>query len=109
VPIPDQVLVKNVIVETCLDEISMENELLRQEVASLGKTLYDKKGKAKQTQPHQDNTTVGVNKADEGETVVWWLCHKEVHKSYQCKGEDRGRKEEKTNKQDLQHLHQQGG
>jgi hypothetical protein len=29
----------------------MENEQLRQEVARLGKALYDKKGKAKQTQP----------------------------------------------------------
>jgi hypothetical protein len=28
----------------------MENEQLKKEVARLGKTLYDKKGKAKQTQ-----------------------------------------------------------
>jgi hypothetical protein len=39
-------LIKNVIVETCCDEIAMENELLKQEVARLDKTLYDKKGKA---------------------------------------------------------------
>jgi hypothetical protein len=45
----NQVLVKNVIVETCSDEIAMENELLKQKVARLGKALYDKKGKAKQT------------------------------------------------------------
>jgi hypothetical protein len=52
----NQALVKNVIVETCSDEIAMDNELLKQELASLGKALHDKKGKAKQTQPHQDNT-----------------------------------------------------
>jgi hypothetical protein len=38
----NQVLVKNVIIETCLDEIAMENEQLKQEVARLGKALYDK-------------------------------------------------------------------
>jgi hypothetical protein len=63
----------------------MENEQIRQEVACLGKDLYDKKGKAKQTQPPQDNTSTGVNKPMEGETVVCSLCHKEGHKSYQCK------------------------
>jgi hypothetical protein len=54
-------------------------------VARLGKTLYDKKGKAKQTQPVQDNTTTGVNKPMEGETVIYRLCHMEGHKSFQCK------------------------
>jgi hypothetical protein len=43
----NQVLVRNVVIETCSDEIAMENEQLRQEVARLGKALYDKKGKAK--------------------------------------------------------------
>jgi hypothetical protein len=47
----NQVLVKNVVIETCSDEIAMENEQLKQEVARLGKALYDKKGKAKQIQP----------------------------------------------------------
>jgi hypothetical protein len=47
----NQVLVKNVIVETCSDEIAMENVLLKQEVAQLNKALYNKKGKSKQTQP----------------------------------------------------------
>jgi FtsZ-binding cell division protein ZapB len=47
----NQVLVKNVVIETCSDEIAMENEQLKQEVARLGKTLYDKKDKAKQIQP----------------------------------------------------------
>jgi hypothetical protein len=58
----NQVLVKNIVIETCLDEIAMENEQLKQEVVRLGKALYDKKGKAKQIQPPQDNTTAGVNK-----------------------------------------------
>jgi FtsZ-binding cell division protein ZapB len=40
----NQVLVKNVIIETCLDEIAMENEQLKKEVDCLGKALYDKKG-----------------------------------------------------------------
>jgi hypothetical protein len=48
----------------------MENEQLKQEVARLGKALYDKKGKAKQIQPPQDNTTVVVNKPIEDETVI---------------------------------------
>jgi hypothetical protein len=43
----NQVLVRNVVIETCSNEIAMENEQLRQEVARLGKALYDKKGKAK--------------------------------------------------------------
>ena len=43
----NQVLVKNVIIETCSDEIAMENEQLKQEVARLGKAFYDKKGKSK--------------------------------------------------------------
>jgi hypothetical protein len=54
-------------------------------VARLGKTLYDKKGKAKQIQPVQDNTTAGVNKPMEGEAVIYRLCHMEGHKSFQCK------------------------
>jgi hypothetical protein len=43
----NQALVKNVVIETCSDEIAMENEQLKQEVARPGKALYDKKGKAK--------------------------------------------------------------
>jgi hypothetical protein len=66
----NQVLVKNVVIETCPNEIAMENEQLRQEVTRLGKTLYDKKGKAKQTQPPHDNTTTRVNNPVEKEIVV---------------------------------------
>jgi hypothetical protein len=80
--------------ETCSDEVSLENELLKQEVARLGKALYDKKRKAKQTQPPQDNTTAGVNKPVEGETAVCGLYHEEGHKSYQCKAKT-GEKQKK--------------
>jgi hypothetical protein len=58
----NQVLVKNIVVETCSNEVAKENEQLRQEVARLGKALCNKKGKAKQIQPPQDNTTAEVNK-----------------------------------------------
>jgi hypothetical protein len=37
----NQVLLKNVVIETCMDEIVMKNEKLKQEVARLGKALYD--------------------------------------------------------------------
>jgi hypothetical protein len=43
----NQVLVKSIVVETCSNEVAKENEQLRQEVARLGKALYNKKGKAK--------------------------------------------------------------
>jgi hypothetical protein len=47
----NQVIVENIVVETCSDEVAKENEQLRKEVARLGKALYDKKAKAKQIQP----------------------------------------------------------
>jgi hypothetical protein len=75
----------------------MENEQLKQEVAHLGKALYDKKGKAKQIQPPQDNTTLVVNKPIEDETVICRLCHKEGHKSFQCKAAT-GDKQKPTSK-----------
>jgi hypothetical protein len=53
--------------------------------------LYDKKGKAKQIQPPQDNTIAGVNKPVEGKTVICRLCHK----SYQCKAKTRDNKKQK--------------
>jgi hypothetical protein len=57
-------------IETCSNEVALENELLKKEVAHLGMALYYKKDKAKQTQPLQDNTTAGVNKPMEGEAMV---------------------------------------
>jgi hypothetical protein len=94
----NQVLVKNVVIETCSDEIAMENEQLKQEVARLGKTLYDNKGKSKQIQPSQDNTTTGVNKPVESETVIFRLCHKEGHKSFQCKAKTGENKKQSSRK-----------
>jgi FtsZ-binding cell division protein ZapB len=91
----NQVFVENIVVETCSDEVTKENEQLRQELARLGKALYEKKGKAKQIQPPQDNTTTGVNKPVEGETVICRLCHKEGHKSFQCKAMTKDKKRQK--------------
>jgi hypothetical protein len=51
---------------------------------------------------------VGVNKHMEGETVICKLCHKEGHKSFQCKVKT-GDKQRQKLKQNLQHLSQQGG
>jgi hypothetical protein len=73
----NQVHVKDIVVETCSNEVAKENEQLRQEVARIGKALYNKKGKAKQIHPPHDNTTAGVNKPMKGETVICRLCHKE--------------------------------
>jgi hypothetical protein len=67
-------------------------------VARHGKALYDKKGKAKQIQPPQDNTTAGVNKPMDEETVICRLCHKEGHKSYQYKAEIRDKQKQKLKK-----------
>jgi hypothetical protein len=91
----NQVLVENIVVETCSDEVAKENKQLRQEVAHLGKALYDKKAKAKQIRPPQDNTTAGLNKPMEGETVICRLCHKEGHKSFQCKAKTRDKQKQK--------------
>jgi hypothetical protein len=83
----NQVLIKNVVIETCSDEIAMENEQLKQEVAHLGKALFDKKGKAKQIQPPQDNTTAGVKKPVEGETVICRLSQRRPQ-VFPMQGED---------------------
>ena len=73
----------------------MENEQLKQEVARLTKDLTQVKGKTEQAQLHQDNTVKGVKKLDEGQTMVCYVCHKEGHKSCECKvknGEEQRRK-----------------
>ena len=89
------------IVDTCTQEVAKENEQLKQEVARLTKDLTQVKGKAKQTQLHQDNTIKGVKKLDEGQTVVCYVCHKEGHKSYECKVKNGGgaKKKEKNKRQ----------
>jgi hypothetical protein len=60
----NQVLVKNVVIETCSNEVAKENEQLSQEVGLLGKALYDKKGKAKllMITPLQEQTSLWTEK-----------------------------------------------
>ena len=65
-PLCNQVCVEKVIVDTCTQEVAIENEQLKQEVAHLTKDLTQVKGKAEQAQLHQDNTIKGVKKLDEG-------------------------------------------
>ena len=78
---------EDVIVETCDDLIAKENDELKQEVERLMADLRRLKGKytQEQVQPSQDNTSAGVKKLEKGETVTCFKCHKEGHKSYQCK------------------------
>ena len=75
------------IVETCDDLIAKENDELKQEIERLMTDLRRLKGKytQEQVQPSQDNTSAGVKKLEKGETVTCFKCHKEGHKSYQCK------------------------
>ena len=75
------------IVETCDDLIAKENDELKQEVERLMADLrrLKDKGTQGQVQPSQDNTSAGVKKLEKGETVTCFKCHKEGHKSYQCK------------------------
>jgi hypothetical protein len=83
----------------------MENEQLRQEVAHLTKDLTQVKGKIEPTQPHQDNIVKGVKKLDEGQTMVCYICHKEGHKSYECKVKNgRGEKKKEKNKKQTSKL-----
>jgi hypothetical protein len=51
-PFCDQVCFEKVVVETCSQEVAMENEQLKQEVARLTKDLTQLKGKTKQVQLH---------------------------------------------------------
>lgn len=98
-PMCNQVCVEKVIVETCTQEVAMENEKLEQEVARLTKDLTQVQGKTEQTQLHQDNTVKGVTKLDECQTVVCYVCHKEGHKSYECKVKHGGGAKKKNKRQ----------
>lgn len=70
------------LVKTCSKYIARENVLLNQEMARLTKNLTNvKKAKQSQPQPYQDNTAKGQKRLDEGENMVYFVCHK----SYQCK------------------------
>ena len=51
-----------------------------------------------QVQPSQDNTSAGMKKLEKGETVTFFKCYKEGHKSYQCKkkeGQAKGKENSK--------------
>ena len=92
-------MLRKLFVDTCTQEVAKENEQLKQEVACLTKDLTQVKDKAKQTQLHQDNTVKGVKKLDEGQIVVCYVCHKEGHKSYECKVKNEGGAKMKEKKQ----------
>jgi hypothetical protein len=51
----------------------------------LEKSCITRKAKPNKSDLHMDNTTAGVNKPMEGGNVICRLCHKEGHKSFQCK------------------------
>ena len=70
------------IIETCDDLITKENNELKQEVERLMADLRWLKGKytQEQVQPSQDNTSAGVKKLEKGETVtvlivLTWFLH----------------------------------
>jgi hypothetical protein len=97
-PFCDQVWFEKIVVQTCTQEVAMENEQLKQEVAHLTKDLTQVQGKTKQTQLQQDNTIKGMKKLDEGQTVVCYVCHKQGHKPYECKVKNGGEKKKEKNK-----------
>ena len=94
-----KVCVEKVVVDTCTQEVTKENEQLKQEVARLTKDLTQVKGKTKQAQLYQDNIVKRVKKLDEAQTVVCYVCHKEDHKSYECKVKNGGGALKKEKKQ----------
>ena len=82
----------------------MENEQLKQEMARLTKDLTQVKGKTEQAQLYQDNTVKGVKKLDERQTVVCYVCHKEGHKSYECKVKNGGGAKKKEKQKEISKL-----
>ena len=95
----NQVCVDKVVVDTCTQEVAKENEQLKQEVSHLTKDLTQVKSKVKQAQLYQDNTVKGVKKLDEEQIMVCYVCHKEGHKSYECKVKNGGGAKKKEKKQ----------
>ena len=57
-PLCNQACVE-VIVETCKQEVVLENEQLKKDVVCLTKDLTQVQGKTEQAQLHQDNTVKG--------------------------------------------------
>jgi len=104
-PLCNQACVE-VVAETCTQEVALENEQLKQEVACLTKDLTQVQGKTEQAQLHQDKTIKGVNMLDEGQTMVYYVRHKEGHKSYECKVKNGGgsKKKEKIKRKQASSL-----
>ena len=65
-PSCNQVCVEKIVVDTCTQEVAMENEQLKQEVACLTKDLTQVKGETEQAQLYQDSTVKEVKKLDKG-------------------------------------------
>jgi hypothetical protein len=89
-PCCNECCVENVVVETCDDLIAKENIELKEEVGKLTRDLRRLKGKNTESkgQLPQDNRpkmVKMVKKLEGGETVTYYSCHQEGHKSYECK------------------------
>ena len=77
------------IVETCDDLITKENDELKQEVERLMADLRRLKRKytQEQAQPSQDNPLTGVKKLEKGETVTCFKCCKKRPQVLPMQGE----------------------
>ena len=76
--------VEHVLVETCDDSITKENEELKEEVERLRRDLIQWKGKCN-AQPFQDNHEDMVKKLEKGSTEACIKPHQEGHKSDNAK------------------------
>ena len=77
---------EDVVVESCDDLITKENDELKQEVQRLMKDLarLKEKGIESHVQHSQDNCDDMVKKLEKGSTVTCFKCHQEGHKSNKC-------------------------
>jgi hypothetical protein len=74
---------ENVVVESCDDLISKENDELKREVERIMRDLARLKGKSI-VEPSQDNFEDMVKKLEKGATVTCFKCHQKGHNSYKC-------------------------
>src|SRR6185436_15410885 len=74
---------EDIVVESCDDLITKENDELKQEVQRLIKDLARLKGKSIESnvQPSQDNREDMVKKLEKGSTMTCSKCHPKGHKS----------------------------
>ena len=75
-----QPFIEHVIVETCDDSITKENEELKEEVERLRRDLIQWKGECN-AQPSQDNREDMVKKLKKGSTEACMEPHRQGHKS----------------------------